>query len=74
MAAEKVGALFRQHDRARLAALGPVHSDRTASVRNEVLHLQPGQFAISATGLERRPQQRTKVGCCRIEQPLDFIQ
>ena len=41
-------------------------------VRIEVLHLEPGQFAVSAARLQRRAHKRTEVGVASIEQPLRF--
>src|SRR5580704_17329386 len=68
---EEIGTFRRQDHMAWLATLGFADGNGTG-VRIEVLHLEPGQFAVSAARLQRRAYKRTEVGVASIEQPLCF--
>src|SRR6478672_9626609 len=61
---EEIGTFRRQDHMAWLATLGFADGNSTG-IRIEVLHLKPGQFAVSAARLQRRAHKRTEVGVAR---------
>ena len=61
MMLEEIGTFRRQDHMAWLATLGFADGNGTG-VRIEVVHFEPGQFAVSAARLQRRAHKRTEIG------------